>query len=156
MAKRFRWADGSRLDHVDPQAAGEELERLLEAREGFINANAVVEAARSEESPLHGAFEWNDDKAAHEYRLTQARKVLRSIRVTIEVEDPDETEIVVQRLILDAGPEENRYVRVDIVAGDPALHQEALERATRLLKGIRDRHRELRELDHIWSLIDEL
>lgn len=128
----------------------------MEVHEGFVSAETVVEAAKSKKSALHDAFEWDDTTAAHEFRLTQARKVLRSIRIVIEVEEAEEEELTLGRFIIDAGPKEMPYVRADVVAGDEVLHQEALERAVRLLKGVRDRHRELKELADIWEAIDAL
>lgn len=128
----------------------------MEANNGFINAEIVAAAAEDSSSSLHDAFEWDDDVAAHQYRLTQARKILRSLRVVIEVEEAEEEEFELGRFIIDAGPKEMPYVRADIVAGNAALHQEAIERATRALKGIRDRYKEIHELDHIWSAISAI
>jgi hypothetical protein len=44
----------------------------------------VVEAARDPNSPLHSAFTWDDAEAAEQYRLAQARVLLRRVRVEIE------------------------------------------------------------------------
>jgi len=40
-----------------------ELDKL--AVDGKLTAQAVVDAAREESSPLHGYFEWDDNKAAN-------------------------------------------------------------------------------------------
>lgn len=48
---------------------------------GKVQPSALVEAARPEESPAHDAFEWNNDKAGDEYRLIQARQLIRIVRV---------------------------------------------------------------------------
>jgi hypothetical protein len=55
---------------------GEELLRIYEER-GELTPSIVVEEAEDEESPLHDRFEWDNDKAAHEYRLAQARTLIR-------------------------------------------------------------------------------
>jgi len=52
--------------------------------EGEVSASKLVDAARPEHSPAHGAFEWDDAKAGEEYRLSQARKYLRKVSVTVE------------------------------------------------------------------------
>jgi hypothetical protein len=54
-----------------------ELERLCRTGKGLLTAEAVVEAARNERSPLHGEFEWDDSAAAHRYRIEQARGLIR-------------------------------------------------------------------------------
>jgi len=46
---------------------------------GEVTPDAVVEAAKDEDSPLHAEFEWNDGAAAHQHRLAQARYLIREI-----------------------------------------------------------------------------
>ena len=59
--------------------------KAIAARDGgLLRPAAVVEAARDESSPLHGAFCWDDTKAAELYRLDQAQRLIRSFRVKIE------------------------------------------------------------------------
>lgn len=53
----------------------------IQAAAGYLTPEAVVEAARSEDSPLHGRFEWNDSVAAERYRKDQARDLIRSVKV---------------------------------------------------------------------------
>jgi len=57
-----------------------ELERIRE-RDGVIRASVVVEEAKPEESPIHDRFTWDDEKAANEYRLIEARQLIRSVVV---------------------------------------------------------------------------
>jgi hypothetical protein len=45
--------------------------------EGMLRPEAVVEFAKNPKTALHSRFEWNDGEAAHEYRLHQARQVIR-------------------------------------------------------------------------------
>jgi hypothetical protein len=68
------------LKNCDPQAVGDELERLRESH-GTLTPDSVLEAARDEDSPLHHAFEWDDTEAARQHRLAQARRLIVSIRV---------------------------------------------------------------------------
>lgn len=46
-----------------------------------LEAAKVVEAAKSPSSPLHSRFEWDNTKAGHEYRLAQARKLIRVFEI---------------------------------------------------------------------------
>lgn len=59
----------------------EELQSLCEKGGGVLHPKAVIEAARPESSPLHTHFEWDDDKAAEDYRLWQARALISQVRV---------------------------------------------------------------------------
>jgi hypothetical protein len=85
----YEWKDGSRIK-ADPQKIGCELEQIKER-----NANTIVQVAKkNKSSELHKCFEWDNTKAAEEYRLDQARLVLRSITVIMEVDNDGEKESV--------------------------------------------------------------
>lgn len=51
-------------------------------RRGHLTADDVVSEAAPPESPLHSHFEWNDAVAGHQYRLEQARHLIRSVQIT--------------------------------------------------------------------------
>lgn len=55
---------------------------LLAVREqyGELTPANVVDAARNEEHPLHGRFEWDDAVAGEKYRLAQAHALIRVVR----------------------------------------------------------------------------
>lgn len=61
-----------------------ELKRIAEENGGLLKPEIVVAEARPRSSPLHSRFTWDNTKAAHEYRLWQARQL---IRVVVEVID---------------------------------------------------------------------
>lgn len=60
----------------------DELKHIQKANRGMLRPSDVVEYARDSRTALHGRFEWEDSKAAAEYRLWQAREL---IRVVVEV-----------------------------------------------------------------------
>lgn len=53
------------------------------SKNGSLNPEAVVEAARDPGSPLHDQFEWDNAKAAHAYRLETAKALIRDFQVEI-------------------------------------------------------------------------
>ncbi len=55
----------------------------LRQDDGRIMPEDVVAAARSARSPLHSHFEWDDTAAAQQYRLEQARYLLRVVVTTV-------------------------------------------------------------------------
>lgn len=74
---------------VDAQTAGNELQRIYE-RDGVIEPETVVLESESPSAPLHSCFEWDDEKAAHKYRITQAQGIIRAIVAVDErQENPD-------------------------------------------------------------------
>jgi two-component system cell cycle response regulator CtrA len=70
---------GSRFTSADAGAIGPVLQEIAAA--GDITVSAVVEAAKSTNSPMHGYFEWDDSLAAHQFREGQAREIIQSVRV---------------------------------------------------------------------------
>lgn len=81
-----RWVSRVGLNGVDPETVGTELLRI-ESRDGKIEPAAVVEDARPKDSPLHPIFEWNNAKAGEQWRVHQARNLIRSVRLVEE--DPE-------------------------------------------------------------------
>lgn len=62
------------------------LARIAKHNGGILTPDAVLEDAKSEASPLHEQFTWDDTEAAHQWRLEQARTLIRSVKVEIQTE----------------------------------------------------------------------
>jgi len=71
----------------------DELRRIAKENEGTLTAEAVVAEAANEWSPLHGHFEWDVETAAHEYRLEQARSLIRSVQVVLTAPDGEDRRV---------------------------------------------------------------
>ena len=65
---------------VDAQTVGETLAGL-ENKHGGITPPMLVNESRPEDAPLHPCFTWDDVEAAELYRETEARSIVRSVRV---------------------------------------------------------------------------
>jgi hypothetical protein len=91
-----------------------ELERIRQAHDGKLTASAVLSAAEAEDNPIHDRFEWDDSKAGHEYRLMQARQLIRLQRVTTE-DGADEPTYVHIRTV-EADTREGYYRPIEQVA----------------------------------------
>lgn len=62
------------------------IDALADKNGGKITADEVLEDARNPSSPLHEQFEWDDSVAAELHRKEQARRLIRSVRVTIHTD----------------------------------------------------------------------
>ena len=58
----------------------EQLQAIYDA-EGDLTPTLVLDQARSEGSPLHKYFEWNDSVAAEKHRLGQAQRLITTVKV---------------------------------------------------------------------------
>lgn len=72
-------------DNVNDVSVRDVLRGLYE-RDGKLTAESVLAEAQDVSSPIHSLFEWDDTIAAHEYRLEQARRVVRMTITTVEGE----------------------------------------------------------------------
>lgn len=105
-----------------------ELRRIEEAHGGLLKAPDVIESARNEASPLHSWFDWNDSIAAHNWRLVQARSLIRYAVTYIE-SDPNRTPI---RAFVSLSPqrvEGGGYRAMVEVLQTPSMRQQMLEDA---------------------------
>ena len=76
---RYRATPGSKIRNADAQIIGQQLQELGDQ---FTPAD-VIAAASDETSPMHAYFDWDDETAAGEHRLHQARQLVRSVQVVI-------------------------------------------------------------------------
>ena len=61
----------------------EELEQIRESNDGILYPQSVVDFARNEDTDLHDKFEWDDTVAGENYRVWQARKIIRAVAILI-------------------------------------------------------------------------
>lgn len=59
-----------------------ELKQIAAKNHGVLRGDDIVAFAANKKTVLHGWFEWNDGAAAHQFRLEQARAL---VRVSVEM-----------------------------------------------------------------------
>lgn len=55
-----------------------ELERIRVENGGMLSPEHVVREAAKKRNPLHSTFEWDEGIAAHQFRIVQARALIRA------------------------------------------------------------------------------
>jgi len=98
---------GARVSAAQAADVGPAIGRLVE--QDNATADALVKLASNSRSKAHRHFEWDDEAAAHQHRLTRAREYLRGIvcvRVLFEKGRPAGEERV--RLVHDPDPSDER------------------------------------------------
>lgn len=135
-------------DHDAIRAALEGLKR-----DGLIRPADVIDAARAEESPLHPLFTWDDCEAAHQYRLIEARNLLRVYVVTPETQNEPVRALV--SLTSDRVKPGGGYRELTQVLRDDELRAQLLHDALTQLRGVRRRYQSIQQLARVWTAIDE-
>lgn len=156
MAKHIQWRKGTRLTG-DAEPVYNELEKIRK-HDGDITAAAVVEKAKAKRNPLHRHFEWDDSTAAENYRLGQARKIMRSIEI-IRTEAPNapaKAYSVVTRPPANEKETEPRkvYTSTEEALQDPVTRDEILGNAIRDAISFRRKYAALQELAQVFRAVD--
>lgn len=139
----------SKLD----KAISKELRRIAAKNGGVLLPAFVVEAARPKSSILHSKFCWDDAKAGHEYRLWQARML---IRVTVSVvAGTGEVNRVWVSLKTDANMGAGYRALVDVMA-DAELRVQLLQDALADAELFREKYSKLKELAKVFDAMKEV
>ena len=62
------------------------LREMSQENGGKLTPELLFEDARNPDSPLHPQFDWDDSTAAEKYRIQQARNLLCSATIEVEVD----------------------------------------------------------------------
>jgi hypothetical protein len=110
-------------------------------------AAAVEWARRHRASALYNALEWDDRKAAHEYRLSQVRTLIH-VHVTTGDGEPILISLSIDR---SSG---GGYRSIADVAKAPDLRQIMFDDALRDLERVKTKYRHVAELKRVWDEAD--
>lgn len=106
------------------------LHEIAEKHGGNLDPRDVVEEARASSHPLHDYFEWRDKIAGQQFRIDQARALIRSVRIEVKTNSaPMRAPQWVRSP--DNKPDQRGYVEVTRVV--------ALEARLRIIRGEIDR-----------------
>ena len=148
----YKYRAGYRPALKDPQALGDKLQELRDKHEG-LTASIVVDDAKKKDSVLNGAFEWNDSKAAHEWRLHSARHLMRAV-VTKELDSSGE--IRYQPAFVFVKTEEGpRYESLARVLDDDEMRIEVINRALKEFEQWQQRYKEYEEFLSVFESFDK-
>ena len=131
-----------------------ELKRIANKNGGLLQPETVVESARPIKSPLHSRFEWDNTVAGQQYRIWQARQL---IRVSVEVlERTDEVTDVFVSLSTDREKESGGYrIMVDVLT-DKQMRSQMLADAMAELEIFRVKYSRLKELAAVFEAIKKV
>lgn len=149
---------------VKAQVVGERLMSIYQ-KENQLTPEMVLKDAEKKSSPLHVCFEWDDDEAAHKYRLSQAGDIIRSVSVNFTT--PENKNIPVRGFVSIRVDENNVltdnlfkknassfYVSVKDAMTDDVLKKYTLDMALKDLKNFMEKYQGLSELSELFGYIN--
>ena len=125
------------MDDATRKQVEARLEKIRAHNSGTLRPDDVVADAKSDKSPLHAFFEWDDSAAAHQFRLDQARTLIRNVKV--EMSSSTQT-IIAPYYVRDprVGSDEQGYCATMEIKSDADVATDALryefDRAISLLE----------------------
>jgi hypothetical protein len=131
-----------------------ELQKISKSNGGLLLPENVVEKAKDIKNPLHSYFEWDDKKASDEYRLYQARNLIR-VSVQYLSENPQEPYKVFVSM------KEDRYNgggyrELVSVMDSPRLRESLINEAAEEMQVFIDKYKHLKELAYIISEMNKV
>lgn len=158
-AVTYRVKAGSRIPPRKAQAYGECLQDLADRHGGRLDADLVVEEARSPRCPIHSCFEWDNSRAAEEYRKVQARELLRAV-IIVQPETGLEVRAFENVVINAAGHDQEAsgsyYVPIQDIIPNGDLMKQVLQEAMNYLQWFRKKYENLKQLGAVHRAIDKL
>lgn len=128
-----------------------ELMEIAKRNGGAISPHAVVEFARNKKTALHSRFTWDDTKAAQEYRLYEARQLLR---VYVTVLDGSTAPVRAFVSLPEDRSREAGYRPIATVMSSEERRASLLAMAFAELEVFRHKYAALSELAEVFSAID--
>jgi hypothetical protein len=114
---------------------------------GELTPQIVVDEARQEDAPLHGRFEWDDSIAGEKYRLEQAARLIRTVRIEYSSPQSDEKRFIraFSSLYESGEPERQGYAPTEEVLENPITRKILLGNMQRDINQLKKRYGHLAE-----------
>lgn len=147
----YEWKSSARIKG-DAQKCGELFEQLSATEEG-LTAKTLLEANKPESAPLHNDYEWDDEKAAEEWRLHQSRNFINSITVKMVSEDKEnETQVRAFHIV----SEPHQYEPIAAIIKEKNKYEQLLQSAYSELQAFRKKYSTLKELIPVFDSIERV
>jgi len=139
---------------IKDEKAIKELRHLYKKYDNILSPDKVVSEARSIKSPLHKYFNWNDTEAANQYRLEQARRLLRFV-VDI-IPSNNKSVRIFYSLTKDRKGEETGYRTTVDILSDKSLYKELLKDAKTEMECFIEKYEHIKELKKVFAEMKKL
>ena len=137
-----------------------ELEKIADENGGVLVPEKVVEFARNPATSLHSRFLWDDTEAGKEYRLIQARGIIRRVTITVVKQEQVTKQITLDTTRAYQSRPSNRsgggYEKVQDIMTDPAKRNEMITQVLKELQSYRNTYSDLQELADVWKEVDKV
>ena len=133
----------------------DEIKRLAKIH-GYITPEIVLSAAKPKSSPLHSRFCWDDTTAANEYRILQAKELIRRIQVTYDITPNRSVSIRAFHNVseMNDDDEETRFY-VDVESALGSYRDQLLAQCARDMAAFKEKYRALTEVSRVIDAMEK-
>lgn len=135
-----------------------ELEIIRKQHGGILDPKDVVKFAKNPKTALHAQFNWDDTEAAKQWRLHEARNIIRLHVTVISDENPHPVRAYVSLSTERHGSKaaSTGYRHVADILSDEDLSIQMLSDALNELKTFQKKYRTLKALKPVWDAIEKV
>lgn len=139
--QQYKWNEGFSFK-TDANTVGGMIEHL-EKKHGSVTGEMLLEASRSELSQTHDLFEWDDAKAAENYRLHTARCAIGQLRVVVTMQNGEQKPI---RAFVNVSENHAMYENITAALKDESKREVYLNKIRAELNAFIQRNKNIEEL----------
>lgn len=153
----YEFSEGARFQqgaHLNAKEVGKHLDMLRKQSKGELTPQDVLKDAKNNNSPLHSFFEWNEGKAAEQFRLQQARGLIRSV-VAIYV-DGKAKAVRSKAFVHIKESGAPHYRETSHAMSQAKTRNMVLQRAWSELMAWRKRYQDLKAFSELFDVMDEV
>lgn len=140
----YEWKSNSRIN-TSPDVAADVFRQLENS--GGLTPKRLVEVSKPNDAPLHNEFEWNDKKAAQQYREAQAGHLIRCLVVRKEESSEQTTRVYFPV------SEPKVYTNITTILKNDNYRERMLEQAKREMISFKVKYKNLSELEPVFESI---
>lgn len=140
--KKYSWREGW-TPKISADVVGKVVSDI-EAKNGTVTKEALLDASRSDKSPTHSLFEWDDHKAGELYRLSVASRVITQLQVEV-IKEESEDKLYVPAFINVNSERDSKYLNIVDALSNEESKELILERLRKEVKAFIDRNKHIEE-----------
>ena len=136
---------------ADAQKCADEIMEICEELES-ATPQQILEKARDSNTELHKCFTWDDTEAAEKWRISEARAVVRNLKI-IEQKPDKQPEPTTIRVFYKTD-NESGYKPTKLILKKTDEYKSLVERCRSELLAIKQKSNSISEYEEIWEMIN--
>lgn len=136
---------------ADTQKCADEIMEICEELES-ATPQQILEKARDGNTELHKCFTWDDTEAAEKWRISEARSVVRNLKI-VEVKPDKEPEPTTIRVFYKTD-NSGGYKPTKLILNKPDEYKTLVERCRSELLAVKQKFQNISEYEEIWEMIN--